>query len=102
MWENIWALRHRQSEESTGLMSTTGVPSTASQWSHPELVCRDCQNADPVQSQRIRSRWGPRREHARERDTRVASGMYLQDVTARLMQPGDQDDVLACRDALQS
>jgi hypothetical protein len=85
----------------SGFMSTTGVPSIASSGPHSQLECRDPENGDAVQSQRVRSVGRPRREDPGERTARVAPRVYLQHVASGLVEPGDDEDLVADRDPLE-
>jgi adenine-specific DNA-methyltransferase len=56
---------------------------------------------DAVQSQRVRSVGRPRREDPGERTARVAPRVYLQHVASGLVEPGDDEDLVADRDPLE-
>ena len=65
---------------------------------HP--VARPLDYAHAVQADRIGPIRGSRREHATDRECRVAPGMQLQHIAPRLVKPSEDDDLLPNRDPI--
>ena len=83
---------------STGLTSTTGVPSSASRPLTRSAQPVDREHRDAVQADRVRAVRGAGVEHALLGAGEVAARVHAQDVAARAVEPGEQQQLVAGRD----